>query len=138
MVSQKETRSAKLKENATASQARLMSAFDTLAREGTRESTITFLRLTHFTSLSCLRHTKSHLITCVPRGCTCHTLQVAALTRLAGCACRNKVCKGPQQLHPRCMFGGIQQHVYSSWEIQVKDNPSTPSNPQWKRRTACQ
>jgi hypothetical protein len=33
-----------------------------LHEEGTRESTITFLRLTHFTSLSCLRHNKNHLI----------------------------------------------------------------------------
>ena len=68
----------------------------------------------HFTYL---RRTQKHLIEKVLHHLLPRWTQVAAWTRLAGCACSHKVCEGPQQLVRSNMSTG--SHVRRDSEIYL-------------------
>lgn len=68
----------------------------------------------HFTYL---RRTQKHLIEKVLHHLLPRWTQVAAWTRLAGCACSHKVCEGPQQLGRSNMSTG--SHVRRDSEIYL-------------------
>jgi hypothetical protein len=80
------------------------------------------LNLAPFHHITYPRRTQKHLIEKVPhhlllRSCT----QVAASTRLAGCACSHKVCEGPQQLSRSSVSTGWHVRRDSEIYLGMKD-----------------